>query len=324
MPTTTILSPATQAAIQAAGLGPNVVFGITRAMMAMQDRMDPSALGIIGLRGDAAGTGTETIRVTDIDDVGFSRRFTALGTETEAVTPSPMTLGYADVTVGLYGLSHSQTLHSQVIDRAMGHDIMSLMAMVPDSWVATVRYLSCVTGAGISGTVGSTTAALDVDAWLALGTYLRELPGSTALGMPRATLAPQQLTQLVDAFRSEPAYQTSVADFTSIQGIVGQMAPNFAGLGIDIATTPDVTQSGGAYQGFALAPGGIGWARASTAGVLPTGVVSPIYMPEIGVLIAPLASSMPNATALYVAWLWLGLALASTQTHAQKRILSVV
>jgi hypothetical protein len=133
--------------------------------------------------------------------------------------------------------------------------------------------------------------------------------------------------RIVDArgrYRTEPAYQTSVADFTTIQGIVGQMAPNFAGLGIDIATTPDVTQSGGAYQGFALAPGGIGWARASTAGVLPTGVVSPIYMPEIGVLIAPLASSMPNATALYVAWLWLGLALASTQTHAQKRILSVV
>lgn len=320
----TIASPISNAQTGAANLGYDYIFAQERANLALQDRIDFAALGLVSLRGDVAGSGSDTLRITDIDNVGFSRRFSAMGSETDPLSPQSIALAYSDVTVAQYNLAHSQTFNSQVIDRRMGHDLRALMMMVPDSWAATVRYLSCVAGAGITGILGSATTELDVDTWLALMAAVRETPGAAALGKPRASLAPQQLTQLIEAFRSEPAYGNAVSDFVSIQGLVGQVVPNFAGLGVDIVTTPDVVQSGGAYQGFAGSPGFMGWARASTGNVQLTGVVSPMYLPDYGLVIAELASTVPNATALYGAWLWLGIAVGSSNLFYSTRVRSVV
>lgn len=321
---TTLAAPITGSATAAAGLGYSYIFAAERAALALQDRVDFASLGLVSLRGDVAGSGSDTLRITEIDNVGFSRRFSAMGSETDPLSPQSISMAYSDVTVAQYSLAHSQTFNSQVIDRRMGHDIRSLMGMVPDSWAATVRYQACVAGAAISGVIGSATTELDVDSWLALAAAVRETPGAAALGAPRVTLAPQQLTQIIEAFRSEPAYGNSVADFTSVQGLVGQVVPNFAGMGMDVVTTADVVQSGGAYQGFAGSPGFMGWARASTGNIQLTGVVNPMYLPDFGLVVAELASSVPNSVALYGAWLWMGIAVGSSNLFYSTRVRSVV
>lgn len=324
MPTTTVNAPGSFAQSQTAGLGQSHIFAAQRVQLALMDTLSFRATGMISLRGDLAGTGSDTLRMTEIDGVGFGVRFSAMGSETDAVDPSTFTLGYSEVTVAQYGLSHAQTFHDQVLSRDAGYGLADMVRLVPCSVEATLRYLACVAGSGISGVIGSATTPLDVDAWLALSTGVRETSGAAALGAPRATLAPQQLTQLIEAFRAEPAYGESIAEFASVQGLTAPFVPNLAGLGIDVVLTDDVQQSGGAYQGFAGSPGFMGWARASTDRILPLGAVGAMYMPEVGLIIVPITDGHGNSTAQYVAYMWCGVAVGSANLSYQTRIRSVV
>lgn len=321
MPTTTINAPLTHTQVATAGLSYDHVLEMAEFALAMQDALDPVQTGLIGLRGDVAGSMSDTIRVGDVDDIGLSRRFTALASETDAIAPSVLTLGYSEVTVGLYGLAHEESYQGQVLGTNRGVSLTRLMAEVPNSARATLRYLMCVAGATISATVGSDSTTLSVDDALDLATQIRSTPGASNRPV-RVTTHPLAVDHLLRSARTEPAFQNSAADFGQLLGITpGQLRRNLLGLGMDWYDTEDVVQSGGGYQGFAVGEGGMGWARAGTAAIRPSGTGRAEYMPEFGLFMEEIARGA-NGVAAYNARLWVGVALGSSNVHFQCRVKS--
>ncbi len=300
-------------------LGLDYVFAAQSILMELQDSLSLVGLGTVPLVGDLAGSGSDVLRVTEMGNVGFSQRMTALASEDSTITASSITTAYTDITIGQYGLAHEETFASQILGREKGVSLDALVAQVPNSWIATHRYIVCVEGATFGTIIGSATAALSVDDWIDLINAGNETLGA---GSPSAVLSPQQLSQLTDSFRTEPAYQTSVQAFSDLKRFQGlQIRPNFAGLGVDIAITDDVVQSGGAYLGFAMSPGGIGWARASTGSATPQGTT--MMVPEFGLLIVKVNKD-ENAKARYEARAWMGVNSGSSNVFFQRRIRSVV
>lgn len=322
--TTTINAPATQTQMDSAGVTYSYVFARQALLMAMVDMIDPIGTGMVALKGDLGGQDTDTLRITEVDDIGWARRFTALTGETDTITASPYTLGYTEVTVGMYGLSHEDSYNRQVLSSgATAVSLDQLIASVPASFLATLRYSACVTGATISASVGSAVRTLDVDDHLDLATAIRGTPGAASRGVVRCTLDPTQLDNLVRSYRTEPAFSTNAQSFADITRIIpGQVYPNFAGVGIDILTTDDVQQSGGAYQGFAQSPGGIGWGRASTDRIRPSGAGRALYIPEFGLFLQE-HDRGEQAKARYDARAWMGTALGSTNVFFLSRVLSI-
>lgn len=303
-------------------LGPDYIFTSERIKIELQDKLDLLNLGVVPLIGDLAASGTDTIRVTHMGSVGWSRRMSSLATETEAITASAITTGYTEVAIGMYGLAHEETYQNQILTREPGVSLDELEKMFPGSWLATFRYLVCVEGATFSTIIGSATAALSVDDWLDLVAAHNETLGGS--GNPSCTLAPQQLTQLRASARTEPAFQNAASDFAAMQKVDAmQLHPNFLGLGIDIACTDDVVQSGGAYLGFSMTPGGIGWARASTQAIRPHTPGVGMYMPEFGAFVERIAKG-DQGKARYEARTWLGVNSGSSDLYVQRRVRSVV
>jgi hypothetical protein len=303
-------------------LGLDFVFGAQGIAIELQDKLDVLNLGVVPLVGDLAGTGTDTLRVTHMGSVGFSRRMSSLASETDTITASSITTGYTEVSIGMHGLAHEETYQQQILSREPGVSLEAIIAQAPASWLATFRYLLCVEGATFSTIVGSATTTLSVDDWIDLITACNETLGF--MGNPSAMLAPQQLTQLIASLRTEPAFQNLASDFANLQRVSGmQVKPNFAGLGIDVALTDDVVQSGGAYQGFGMSPGGIGWARASTASIKPHIPGVGLYVPEYGMFIERIAKG-ENGKARYEARAWLGVNSGSSDLFVQRLIRSVI
>lgn len=318
---TTIAPPVDFAQTQG-DLGLDYIFTAERIQLELQDKLDILGMGTVPLLGDLAGSGTDTLRVTQVGSVGWSRRMASMGSETDTITASPITTGYVEVAIGMYGLAHEETYQQQVLSREPGISLEALEAMVPLSWLSTFRYLVCVEGATFATIVGGAATQLSVDDWIDLITAHNETLGGE--GNPGSTLAPQQMTQLVASFRTEPAFQNLAADFAAMQKVGNmQIKPNFAGLGIDVALTDDVQQSGGAYQGFSMTPGGIGWARASTSSIRPHVAGVGMYLPEFGVFVERIGKG-EQGKARYEARSWLGVNSGSSDVFVQRRVRSVV
>lgn len=316
--------PTSQSAAEAAGHGYSYVIARELLLLAMEDELDVIAGMLVGLKGDAAGSGSDTIRITDVDGIGFGARFSAMASETDTITASPITLGYTDITVAMQGLAHEETYQQQVLGAVGGYSLDDLIKAVPASWLASLRYSACVTAGGISTAIGSAAAYLSVDDYLDLTSAHLETPGAAARGMPVVAMDPAQMSKLLASFRSEPAFQASLEGFQALQGFkAGQSFPNFAGLGATVHLTDDIQQSGGAYQGFAVSPGGIGWARASTDRVRPSGAGRAYYIPEYGLFIEEIGKG-ENGKARYEARTWFGTGLGSSSVFFQRRLISKV
>ena len=318
---TTINAPLTHGQLKG-DLGFDFVYAEQEILEELQDRL--SVMSLLPLVGDVAGTGSDTLRITNMGNVGFSVRMDALATETSRITPKTITTGYSTVTTGQYGLAHSESYRAQNLGREPGVRLESLKAQVPNSFMATLRYLTCVEGSTFAGTaVGSTSQQLAVDDILDYATILRETLGSGVRGNPVAMLSPQQVTQLLNSAKAHPAYQNSIADFTSVQGLdFRQQIDNFLGLGFNVLMTDDVQQSGGAYRGFGFSPGGIGWAVASSSNIVTANPA--MYIPQFGMLIEDLTEGGATAERIYNARAEFGVAKGDGTMHVQTPILSVV
>ena len=321
---TSVGPPTSFAQVEAAGLTYSYVLAQAALLQAMEDSLDPLASMIASLKGDVAATGSDTLRITDIDGIGFGRRFTAMASESDTITASPLVLGYSEVTVAQQGLAHEETYQNQILGAVAGMSLEDLMAKVPESWLASLRYSACVTAAGITTAIGSAAAYLSVDDYLDVVTAHLETPGAGTRGAPGVALDPAQLSKLLASFRAEPAFQASLEGFTSLQGFKsGQSFVNFAGLGANVHITDDITQSGGAYQGFAISPGAIGWARASTDRIRPSGMGRALYMPEYGLFIEEIGKG-EFGKSRYEARTWFGTGLGSSSVFFQRRLISKV
>ena len=325
MATSTITAPFSYA--QTFGtLGHAYLFAAERIALRLQDSKVLSSLGIISLRGDVAGLGTDTLRVTDFGGVGFALPMTELASETDTVAPSPASIGYEEVTIGQFGLAFQETYKGQVLANEqvkMSISLDALKARTPDSWEATFRAKVCEVGAAFTTAVGAAGTTLSVDDALDLATAYDVNLGNTT---PHAFVDGTQINQLKRSFRSEPAFQNSAADFAKMLGITDgtQTYMNLGGLGVDYHVTNDIEQSGGARQGFAFPAGGIGWAVANTLPIRPANPAGAIYVPAFGLFIEEIPTGgnqtirMARATALF------GVAAGSDRVYTKRRIISVV
>jgi hypothetical protein len=330
---TTILPPNTLAALAAAGLDPT--WFVERGMalgVAFQDTFDPLQYGLVGLRGDFQGRGTMTMRIGNVDGIGFSERLQALGSETARPTATGYSVGYTTLTVAPYGLAKKETFQEAIIGNpATRLSLDQLEAALPGSCMATLRYLACVTGSTVSANqIGATGVALGMDDIYDLRALLIGTPGAQARGRVRLTLDGAQLNQLDDSARSEPgiihgANWSQAAQVNTAEGVDGNF-PNWMGLNVDIGTTNDVQQSGGDYLGFGGSPGFIGWGRASALASnlpIPASAV-PVYFPEWGVVIWRPTDGLGNLTNEVMVMQIVGTALGDPTVYFQTLVKSVV
>ena len=105
----------------AGAVNTEVGFTHTFAQIAIQRRLEDAlnveAAGLVRLVGDAAGSGSDVIRVTNIGGIGFNLPMAALASETAAITPSPFDLGYSTVTIADYGLAFEESYKAQILGR---------------------------------------------------------------------------------------------------------------------------------------------------------------------------------------------------------------
>ncbi len=330
MATTTINPPIQFVDVQGT-LGHAFLFAQEEIRSDLQDRLNVLGLGVVGLVGDVMGTGTDTLRITDMGNVGWSIPFTALASETDTVAPSPIDIGFETVTVGTFGLSHSETYTEQVFNREGGISLDALKAKVPMSWMRTFRDQVTLTGSGITTAVGSAATTMSVDDHLDLLTAYRTTLGSR---IPTAFLDPDQMDELLRSYRNEPAFTNNAEAFARLFRLaagdpadvratdVTQIHRNFADTNLDIALTDSIVQSGGAFQGFAFSPGGIGWAVGSTLPIRPANPVNAVYVPQFGLFIEELTEGGKQTVRQYRATSFFGTALASERTHVLRRWIS--
>jgi hypothetical protein len=327
MPAATILAPYQQNAMQGS-IGLPYFFGAIQIMLEIQDALDVAGLGVVPLLGDAAGRGSDTIRVTDLGQVGWTLPMQALFGETDTVAPSSIILGYEQVTVGMFGLSQASTYTAEIQGREDAVKLDSLKARVPQSWGRTFRDNVCLVGSGFTNFVGSAATTLSVDDHLDLLTEYRTVLGSTK---PLAMVDGVQFDQLVRSYRNEPAFQNSSEAFARMLGLsvdasqmLMQRHPNVGGLGIDFALTDSIVQSGGARQGFAFPAGGIGWGVNSTAGLKTANPQGTILVPALGLCIEELTGGTAQTTRQYRATAWMGFTEGSPRVFINRRFISAI
>jgi hypothetical protein len=315
----TITAPALAAAVNT-----EVGFAHTFAQIAIQRRLEDSLnvaqAGLVRLVGDAAGSGSDSIRVTNIGGVGFNLAMASLATETTAITPSPFDLGYSTVTIGDYGLAFEESYKAMILGREPAAMIDALVATMPDSFLRTLRNLVATTVAGFSTTIGASGTTLSVDDYLDLVAAHRETLGS---GVPVTILHPKQVTDLIESFRSESTLSLSVSDFGNLLGAApGQTIGNLAGLGIDVSMSDSITDDGTDYFGGAYSPGGVGYAVGSTATVRAT--PDAIRVPDFGLLITFPSSASTSGKVTAEGRAFVGVAAGSSDVFLQRKIRSAV
>ena len=323
MPVSTIAPPIQHLNTEGT-IGFDHMFAAQAILVELQDRLN--VMGVVQLLGDAAGSGTDTIRVTDIGNIGWSLPMTALASETDTVADSPIRLGFEEVTIGQFGLAQSTTYKSDLLTREEAVTLDALKAQVPNSWLRTFRDQVAITGSGITVAVGSAATTLSVDDHLDLLAAYRTQPGSRK---PGVIVDPTQMDQLQNSYRSEPSFQNTSADFSSMLGLASdpdgtlmQVHTNFAGLGIDFSLTDSVVQSGGAFQGFAFPMGGIGWGVATTGQLRVANPERALFVSQFGLVVEELLGGAPQTTRRYRATAWKGFVLGSTRVHVLRRLIS--
>lgn len=311
----TISTPFLHNAIESE-VGFSYVFAEQAILERLSDKLN--VLPIVQLVGDAAGTGSDTIRVTNIGGVGYNASFSTLTNENDAITASDITLGYSSVTVANYGLAFEESYKAAILTREPAVLIDSLVETIPDSWLKQLRSLVAAQIAGFSTSVGSASLELSVDDYLDLIAVYREALGSR---LPTVVLAPKQLSQLVESFRSEPAFQANVTDFAGIQAFnTNQTIPNAFGLGADIHISDDIQTSGGGYLGGAFSPGGIGYAVAGTGSLVTANPATSILVPEFGLVVEDIQGT--TGTRRVDARAFFGVAAGSTDVYTFRKVIS--
>jgi hypothetical protein len=310
----------------ASAVNTEVGFAYTFAQIAierrLQDALNVEAAGLVRLVGDAAGSGSDVIRVTNIGGIGYNLAMSALASETAAITPSPFDLGYSTVTIADYGLAFEESYKAQILGREPAAMLDALVQTMPESFLRTLRDLVATTVAGFSTSIGSSGTALTMDNLLDLLAAFRENPGA---GLPMVMLHPKQVSDLVDSIRSETTLSLSVSEFGGLQGLQGgaQTIRNFAGLGIDISMSTSITDDATDYFGGAYSMGGVGYAVGSTAGVRARGIDA-IRIPEFGTIVTFPSSSSTNGKETAEARSFLGVAAGSSDVFVQRKVISKI
>lgn len=312
----TITAPATFA--QLTDISYTYVFAEQEIRREIADQLNLLQLGVVPLVGDAAGTGSDTIRVTRLGGVGWQEAMSTMVSETGAITPTGFTTGFDTVSIARHGLAKEESYTAQILGREPAAMLEGLKNLIPESWLKTYRQKVATAGASFADTVGTSGAVWTFDDELDLCAYFNEVEGFA--GDAVTMRHPEQYTQLRESIRNEPNFQ-----YPEITSALQQIRPggNFVDfLGFRNFATHDVTTATGDHQGFAFVPGAIGWAVASTLGVKVEDPEMAMVIPEFG-LVCEWKSTGNEATAQWDANAYFGVATADPSVAPQVRIISI-
>ena len=311
-----ITPPATHGQITV-DLGLPYIFAAQEIRRELADRLNLLQLGVVPLVGDAAGSGSDTIRVTRIGGVGWSEAMATLAGENDAITPTGFTTGYDTVTIARHGLAKSESYTAQILGREPAAKLAGLKSVIPNSWLKTFRQKVAVAGAGFSDTVGGSGSVWTFDDELDAVAYFNETEGFD--GVAVTMRHPEQFTQLRESVRNEPNFQFPEIT-VALQSLPGGAFMDW--LGFRNFSTHDITEAGGDHQGFAFVPGAIGWAVASTMGVQVEDPDQALMIPDFG-LVCESNTTGNTATAQWDANAYFGVATADPSVAPQTRLISV-
>lgn len=323
MPDTTLTLPVSHSQLETP-VGFAYIFAAESIRFKLTERMSMLDSGVVRLVGDYSGSGSDTIRVTHVDGVGYAASLAALSSETDTPPELAPVVGYSTVTGGWYGAQHSETYGAAMLSRAdvaAALSVEAVSAMMPETWISTFRTSVCVTGATISTAIGSAAAYLSTDDVIDFVNAYNEQDGVEM--PPIVTWHPKQWSQLGDSARSEPAFQNSVSDFGSLLGArASRRIDNVLGLGFAANLSSDVTTAGGAYQGFGIQQGGIGYAVARTS---PINSSNPsVYVDQYGLIIEQVGTAAGQGQRKAFARAFFGVGLGDSGVFFQRRIISKV
>lgn len=322
---TAVTSPISHAQVQS-DQGYSFVIAKTAILLALQERFDALGLGLARIYGDLVGQGSDTIKVTHVDGIGFDEAFTTMAGETDSIPYSGMTVDSDTMTIARHGLRKSATYLNQIADsgRPEAMTLDKLVSMIPDSVMRTVTELTCDTGATFTTAVGTTGVAWDLDDELALVAAFNESEGGA--GQVRTVRHPKQFSQLRSALKAAGWYASSAdyQGFQSLSDTVGRPGGELnAFLNLQNFQTNRVGTSGGDYQGFAYQDGAIGLVRANTSPVQVANPATALYVPEYGLLVEK-AGAAEQATSEFIANLFVGADKLSNTVRLQRRVISGV
>lgn len=292
--------------------------------MELADKLDAMTTGVASLMGDLAGSGSKVTRLRFAGGFGWDTRLQVMASETDTPAEASPTAGYTACTLGQYGLSVSESFMARITADAAARGVTGTEALrsgaVP-SFLSTFRYNVCVTGATISTSVGSSAAKSSVDNYVAAIASFNTTAGAVDRGAPVFMAHLQQAQDIRDSARSEPAFQNAVAAFGDVQGVMGQVTPNFLGLKATMNATADVQTSGGAYQGFGISPGGIGYCVASTSPLDLGNATNVVYVDRYGLVIYDVLNESGQTVKKSQVIAFNGYALGDSSVFHQIRLL---
>lgn len=318
----TVVSPQTHAQLESTN-GFAYVFAGAQIREELTERLDVLQMGLIRGEGDLVGSGSDTLRMTRFGAVGFAETMTAVD-ETQAVPYTGSTINTDSVTIARYALGKEQSYQDQILQiPAQSLSLQDMIALVPASYLATLRSSVVTAGSTFSSSVSATGVAWSFDNELALIAAFHETEGFEAGMMPVTIRHPEQFTDLRNAIRNEPSLQGNADLMASLLGL-GNKSPGGAAdfLGFRNFASFDVPTSGGDHVGCAYVPGAIAYCVASTAPVQVENPAATIYVPEYGIMIER-KSDGNVATARFNVNAWFGVAKMSASLFPQFKLLSV-
>lgn len=273
-------------------LGESFAYLGTSIDLELAEVLDVEAADLIVPIGDVAGSGATTIRKRYAGGVGQQRRMTAMTTETELITPSGFTAGYDDFAVGRFGLADEETFTRAIVaNDPMLLDEISMMNV--GAYVATVRYLMCVSGSGFATDLGPGAGTADLTDLAALVAGFEETEGAS--GVINFVIHPNILTDMRAAWANYTG-AAPPAPTDQTQRLLGADGMQYVGdwWGLRTYKCHDVVVSGGQKKSFAYVRGALGLGIGSTARipVMPGSLVTRV--PNRGIV---MTGSTAGATA---------------------------
>lgn len=314
----TAIAPPSRQSTLVTDYGFAYVYAEQELRVALAEKLD--VLPFLQLHGDLSGSGSDTMRITFVDGIGWAEAFTALASEDQAITPTGFTTGFDTVTIARHGLGKAGTYTSEILSRQPEILLTQLKSKVPESVAKTYRELLMTSGAGITASVGAVTTAWDVDDHIAMLTHFTETEGYDG-GRITAFFHPEQISDFRDSLRSEPS-QMFPMQFEDQQAAKGS-GFLFTMNNVDFYQSFDVNQAGGGHQGFAFGAGAFGRAVGGTAGLQVENPATAIIIPEAGLVIEERTDGGQNATRSWFANLYTGVGRADPTVVPQVRCLSI-
>lgn len=250
----------------------------------LTERLDLQASGLVVPLGVFGGTGTTTLRQRRAGGFGFGRRMTAVSSETGTGEVSGITASYTDTTIGRFHTADSESF-LRAITQADGLTLDALAAKHVSSYVATVRYLTCVSFTGMTTSKGTSGAAADTDDVFALIAAYEETAGYS--GEPVVNvLHPEQITDIRTSLRSYAGYQfpEPTERLQQLAGGGGGFGLAFRLLGMDFYRSHDVVSSGGDHVGGSYVVGKFGLACGDTSRIVPMDGTPAMVLSQWGII----------------------------------------